>query len=62
MGPDEMVTDKGIISFTVREDLMDKFYYQCQNHPKMGGNVIIESNDNLRLKYMLYIMLYIMLL
>ena len=55
MGLDEIVTDKGIISFTVRENLPNKFYYQCQKHPNMGSNVIIKSNDHL--KHMIYTIL-----
>ncbi len=42
MGPNEPVTDQGVMSFTVRSDLPDTFYYQCKNHPQMGNKVIID--------------------
>ena len=42
----EPVTDKGITTFYVRSDLPKKFYYQCQIHPNMGGDVEIIDNSN----------------
>ena len=41
MGSNEKVTDQGRMSFTVREDLPNEFYYQCQIHPKMGNKVVV---------------------
>ena len=46
MGKGESPTDIGILNFQVRNDLPKSFYYQCWNHPKMGGKVyIIERSD-----------------
>ena len=53
MGPNEIVTDKGRMTFKVRDDLPNEFYYQCQIHPKMGGKVII-SRMNKKNKLLLY--------
>ena len=41
MGPNEPRTDVGTVTFTVRDDLPNYFYYQCGNHPYMGGHVVI---------------------
>jgi hypothetical protein len=55
MGPNESVTDKGTTSFTVRDDLPNTFYYQCQRHPYMGGKVMVvdESNKKKLFKYLM---------
>jgi len=45
MGPGEIVTDKGTMTFTVQEDLPDQFYYQCQRHPYMGNKVVLISSN-----------------
>lgn len=46
MGTGENPTDSGILVFKVRNDLPSSFYYQCWNHPYMGGKVdVIEPTE-----------------
>lgn len=52
MGPGEIATDEGTITFKVRDDLPLSFYYQCQKHPKMGGKVIIIDDRPRKLELM----------
>ena len=47
MGPNEVPTDDGILTFFIRDDLPNSFYYQCYNHPKMGGKVIVIEPEDL---------------
>ncbi len=49
MGTGENSNDSGIVTFKIRSDLPETFYYQCWNHPQMGGKVeIIEPSDILK--------------
>ena len=46
LGSNEPRTDVGTVMFEVRDDLPNRFYYQCGNHPYMGGRVVvIEPTD-----------------
>jgi hypothetical protein len=45
MGENEIPTDEGIVTFFIRNDLPDTFYYQCWNHPNMGGKVMLVKKN-----------------
>lgn len=46
LSKNENRTDNGVLIFKIRKDLPNRFYYQCGNHPNMGGKVeIVEPTE-----------------